>query len=167
MRLFVLTAALMAFVVLASYALLIVMFGGSVGDRTPAPESALSPAVKFVPPLEYLEKRSKERTKSSTGTAATTPTQGFHTKAAPPKVHVFQTAYRGGTQIVFDHEKHVKEVGLECIDCHHVERCGKCHQQDETNLIAVTRGKQALHENCIACHASMSGPQKCDECHKQ
>jgi hypothetical protein len=166
MRLFVLTAALMAFTVLASYALLIVMFGSSVGDRTLAPESALSPSVKFVPPLEYLESRSRERTMSSTATGATTPTQGFHTKAAPPKVHVFQTAYRGGTQIVFDHEKHVKDLGLECIDCHHVERCGKCHLSDN-NVMTVTRGKQALHENCIVCHANTSGPQKCDECHRQ
>ena len=39
----------------------------------------------------------------------------------PPKIHVFQTQYKGGTQVVFNHQEHVEDFGLECIECHHVE----------------------------------------------
>ncbi|MCE5273312.1 cytochrome c family protein [bacterium] len=85
----------------------------------------------------------------------------------PPKVHVFQTQYKGGTQIVFDHETHVQGYGLECIECHHVESCDHCHSK-EINMVEVEELKVALHKNCLNCHRAMEvGPRECDECHKQ
>ena len=85
----------------------------------------------------------------------------------PPKLHVFQTQYNEGTQIVFNHESHSQELGLECIECHHVESCQHCHQK-EVILAEVEESKVALHKNCLNCHLGMGvGPQQCDECHKR
>jgi hypothetical protein len=85
----------------------------------------------------------------------------------PPKVHVFQTQYKGGTQIVFNHEAHSKDMGLECIECHHVESCDHCHSK-EIQQVEVEELKVALHKNCLNCHRTMEvGPRQCDECHKQ
>ncbi len=77
-----------------------------------------------------------------------------------PDEYVFQTKYLGGTQIVFNHKKHVNEFKLECIRCHHVESCTHCHSKD-VKTIDVSEAKVALHENCFACHKTMS----CVDCH--
>ena len=85
----------------------------------------------------------------------------------PPKVHVFQTQYNGGTQIVFNHEEHAEDMGLECIECHHVESCDHCHGES-IGQMEVEEAKVALHKNCMSCHNTMDvGPQECDECHRQ
>ncbi|MBI3892595.1 MAG: cytochrome c3 family protein [Candidatus Wallbacteria bacterium] len=166
MRTPVMAAALMAAFVLGGYSMLILAGRFPSAGREGALDPSAPARVKFVPPLEWIEQRSHARTASATG-AAQVRRVVFHEKVTSPKVRVFQTGYKGGTQIVFDHEKHVRDLGLECIDCHHVERCSKCHFRDGENTMSVTRSKQALHESCLACHASSGGPQKCDECHKQ
>ncbi len=79
-----------------------------------------------------------------------------------PDEYVFQTKYLGGTQIIFNHKKHVTDFKLECIRCHHVESCKHCHQK-EVKPIDISESKVALHENCFACHKNMS----CVECHKR
>ncbi|MDK9699522.1 MAG: cytochrome c family protein [bacterium] len=79
-----------------------------------------------------------------------------------PDEHVFQTKYLGGTQIVFNHKKHVDSYKLECINCHHVESCKHCHSK-EVKTMDISESKVALHENCFACHRNMS----CVECHKK
>lgn len=113
--------------------------------------------VKFVPPLERIQQQRK-KVSSETKT---------HTKMKPPKIKIFQTLYKEGTQVTFDHEAHVDGYGLSCIECHHVERCGRCHTINQTRDIRVTTGKQAFHENCIGCHSEIGAPEKCNECHKQ
>jgi len=85
----------------------------------------------------------------------------------PPEKHVFQTQYKDGTQIVFNHEEHAEGYGLECIECHHVESCSHCHGKN-IQQIEVEESKVALHKNCLNCHRGMEvGPLQCDECHKQ
>ncbi|MCB2199111.1 cytochrome c family protein [bacterium] len=79
-----------------------------------------------------------------------------------PEKHVFQTQYLGGTQIVFDHQMHVDDFGMECIECHHVEGCAHCHKED-VRQVDVAEAKVAIHRNCFACHEDMS----CVECHRQ
>lgn len=79
-----------------------------------------------------------------------------------PERHVFQTDYLGGTQIVFDHQFHSDMLGLECIECHHVEGCNHCHR-DEVTQVDVQESKVAIHTNCFACHEGMA----CVDCHKQ
>lgn len=85
----------------------------------------------------------------------------------PPKIHVFQTKYNEGTQIVFNHEEHSQTYGLECIECHHVESCDHCHKK-EIIQVDLEESKVALHKNCLRCHQALeSGPRKCDDCHKR
>lgn len=79
-----------------------------------------------------------------------------------PRKHVFQTKYLGGSQIVFDHELHTDGLGLECIECHHVEGCEHCHRK-EVRTIDVQESKVALHTNCFVCHGDMA----CIDCHRQ
>jgi class III cytochrome C family protein len=84
-----------------------------------------------------------------------------------PEIHVYQTSYNEGTQIVFNHEMHADGYGLECIECHHVESCSHCHQK-EIIQVEIEESKVALHKNCLNCHQGMDvGPQECDECHKR
>lgn len=85
----------------------------------------------------------------------------------PPQIHVFQTKYNEGTQIVFNHRVHEEDYGLECIECHHVESCRHCHKKEIIN-VEVEESKVALHKNCLNCHMGMDvGPQECNECHKR
>ena len=85
----------------------------------------------------------------------------------PPEIHVFQTGYDEGTQVVFNHKVHTEDYGLECTECHHVESCGRCHQK-EVIQVEVEESKVALHKSCLNCHMGMDvGPQECSECHKR
>lgn len=79
-----------------------------------------------------------------------------------PDKHIFQTKYLDGTQIVFDHKMHVEDLGMECIECHHVEGCAHCHRK-EVRSVDVAESKVAIHRNCFACHEDMS----CVDCHQQ
>jgi|GEM_PF-3946748 len=93
--------------------------------------------------------------------------QQYHTKGEPDDVYIFQTKYKKGTQIMFRHKYHIEDVGLQCVDCHHVESCTKCHLKNEPNTLVITEGKTALHKNCMGCHAEIGGPTQCDDCHQQ
>jgi hypothetical protein len=93
--------------------------------------------------------------------------QEYHTKGEPEDIYVFQTQYNKGTQIVFRHKYHIDDIGLQCMDCHHVESCTKCHLKNETHTMHVTEGKIALHENCMGCHSEIGGPTDCNNCHHQ
>ena len=115
---------------------------------------------RFVPPLERIMREREETEKKAAK-------ETYHTKAAPPKVKIYQTSYKEGTQVTFNHAKHVEEYKLNCIECHHVEKCGKCHFKGESHTMDVAKGKQAFHENCIGCHSESKGPEECLDCHKQ
>ncbi len=93
--------------------------------------------------------------------------QEYHTKGKPNDFYVFQTKYNNGTQIEFHHKYHIEDIGLQCVECHHVESCTKCHLKNETHTMHVTEGKIALHENCMGCHQEIGGPTECDSCHKR
>jgi hypothetical protein len=80
----------------------------------------------------------------------------------------------------FDHRKHVDEVGLSCVMCHHTEktdfvsgtpaRCEACHNAD-----AAISFKDAMHKRCVLCHIKkvreerpgINPPTQCLECHRQ
>jgi formate-dependent nitrite reductase cytochrome c552 subunit len=57
----------------------------------------------------------------------------------------------------FSHSKHVTDVGLTCVMCHHTEdkdfvsgtpaRCEACHKAD-----ADISFKDAMHRRCVLCH---------------
>lgn len=79
-----------------------------------------------------------------------------------PDEHVFQTKYQGGTQVVFNHKLHEKDLKIQCIECHHVESCSHCHKKEVTRW-DVQESKVVLHENCFICHSGKS----CNACHKK
>lgn len=79
-----------------------------------------------------------------------------------PDEKVFQTKYLGGTQIVFNHKLHEKDLKIQCIECHHVESCEHCHKKEVTRW-DVQESKVVLHENCFVCHSDKS----CTACHKK
>lgn len=83
-------------------------------------------------------------------------------KQPVPEKHVFQTQYLGGSQIVFDHKMHEEDMGIECIECHHVEGCSHCHKK-EVRTVDIAESKVAIHKTCFTCHEDMS----CVECHRQ
>lgn len=59
--------------------------------------------------------------------------------------------------VAFSHSRHVAEVGLTCVMCHHTEdkdfasgtpaRCDACHKAD-----AEISFKDAMHARCVLCH---------------
>ncbi|MBM4046883.1 MAG: cytochrome c3 family protein [Planctomycetes bacterium] len=156
----ILMAGAMALIVLAVFVGLILTTGKDVTSATSKPNGEAASETQLVPPVERITEEGKKDA-SDKGKVA------YHTKAEPPKVKIFQTLYKGGTQIVFNHEKHAKDLGLACIECHHVERCSKCHLKNGSHSMEVVNAKQALHENCIGCHSEVGAPEKCMHCHKQ
>jgi len=154
MKTSILFAAVMAALIFGAYSALLLTASEAGGK-----ESQGSRAVEdgdFIPPLEWINQQREQKLQ-----------ENYHTKSDPPKVKIFQTLYKGGTQITFNHEEHAETYGISCIECHHVERCSKCHVRDEVRQMAVVEGKQAMHENCMGCHADLGGPQACGDCHIQ
>jgi len=80
-----------------------------------------------------------------------------------PEKRIFQTDYKGGTLVVFDHKFHTEDLETDCIACHHVEACRHCHKEKVRVNVDVQEAKVALHENCYDCHEGMT----CTDCHKE
>jgi hypothetical protein len=152
------TAGCLALAVAGVYGGLIITAARKAAAEGELPKAPAPTTV--VPPLEQL---AQDR-EAPTGDVRVV---SYHTKSEPPDVKIFQTLYKGGTQIVFNHKEHAETYSLACIECHHVERCNKCHLKEEIRTMTVSNGKQALHENCIGCHAELGAPTKCPDCHKQ
>ncbi len=92
--------------------------------------------------------------------------------------------------VSFNHAKHVDEVGLTCVMCHHTEnkdfvsgtpaRCEACHKAD-----AEISFKDSMHRRCVLCHIKKvreaafaegeeiadgypeTPPTQCLQCHRQ
>jgi len=101
---------------------------------------------------------------------------------------MFKTA---AGKIIFDHQSHNADYGIECIDCHHhfeeeetgFRACGdchvhpdaepptavcmECHEEDEVDAgeDALKRA-DAFHNQCIGCHEENDiEPVQCSGCH--
>lgn len=96
--------------------------------------------------------------------------------------------------VPFPHEKHFKDYGVKCDDCHHtykdgknvwkegdpVTKCIECHPADrgmakekakELGVKKLLDLKNAFHKNCQTCHKEENkqgkkAPVQCAECHK-
>ena len=76
----------------------------------------------------------------------------------------------------FNHEKHSKELGLVCSDCHHdyeegdpggPQLCSDCHEPGGDDDAMLNR-RQAFHKQCIGCHEESGitpGKKDCSGCH--
>ncbi len=96
---------------------------------------------------------------------------------------VFKGAKRTKAAVDFNHDKHVKESKIECVECHHKEDAVKLKAGDKPKSCVaadchhaadqVVEGKKmlttkdAFHKNCVKdCHKKQKkGPTKCVECH--
>ena len=97
----------------------------------------------------------------------------------PEKITIDEAQNKKGP-VAFDHQKHVKEFGATCTDCHHsykdgknvwkegdkVEKCSACHDLKEKKDGAM-KLQNAFHKNCKNCHKEKGkGPfKKCNDCH--
>lgn len=95
--------------------------------------------------------------------------------------------YRKGP-VNFSHEKHSRQYGVTCWECHHdyidgeenawspwgtTEKCSKCHDPVEKKDGLITL-QTAFHLNCKTCHLEMNvykdepmASQTCGKCHVQ
>jgi primosomal protein N' len=157
-----LAAAVIVVVVAGTYVNIIITFGPQLpanNNATGVDQDLLNASP--IPPVEEIIRARLMPTEGDV------PRSTFHTISEPPDIHVFQTQYKQGTQIVFNHKNHVEDFDLACIQCHHVEGCGKCHLKSESQQMQIASGKEALHDNCMGCHAEYGGPEGCDDCHTQ
>lgn len=95
--------------------------------------------------------------------------------------------------VQFTHKKHIEDYTIACGACHHddsgapledlkmgdpVQKCGECHDQvgkapkDASDAEKLGYHKEALHQNCIACHKAYNkekntkaAPASCSKCH--
>jgi hypothetical protein len=80
--------------------------------------------------------------------------------------------------VLFPHSLHADELGIDCLECHHVydakgenvwddseeSNCTACHklEADGKKMPAM----KAFHTNCQGCHEEEGrGPVTCGECH--
>ncbi len=79
---------------------------------------------------------------------------------------------------VFPHALHADDVGIDCLECHHVydksgenvwdeteeSDCTACHGLEAAGK--VMPAMKAFHANCQGCHTKEGkGPVTCGECH--
>ena len=57
--------------------------------------------------------------------------------------------------VTFDHAAHQEKVAGDCAKCH------------EGTPAKIEVDKNFGHKTCKTCHKEMSGPTKCNECHKK
>jgi hypothetical protein len=108
-------------------------------------------------------------------------------KAPANPVRVMFTAMGGN--VLFDHQAHIDNYGLECNACHHSVNasdtdapgpCGGCHQEDSVYTSAF--GENGLFDHpahsdefglvCTDCHHTYTeddpgGPEMCSDCHNR
>ncbi|MDY0221190.1 MAG: cytochrome c3 family protein [Desulfobacterium sp.] len=73
-------------------------------------------------------------------------------------------------KVLFTHEAHLADYGLDCLDCHHnieddeIYNCGECH--GKTGDEYMPSRTDAFHSQCIGCHEDAgAGPVECNSCH--
>jgi len=110
----------------------------------------------------------------------------YPVKSPDKPVRVMLTA-AGQKNVLFDHQVHQDEYGLECSDCHHSiaekkgmpeQACGSCHKADGAFKPALGKKGMFDHEthsqdlglSCQDCHhmydeQSGGEPQACSACH--
>lgn len=86
-----------------------------------------------------------------------------HPRITEPEKKVYKTSYNVGTVVTFHHGQHVKQFGFKCAECHHGQRCTRCHDIEAKSERALLRTKEEHHKPCINCH----GQKKCNECHEK
>lgn len=77
---------------------------------------------------------------------------------------------------VFSHTFHADNLGIDCLECHHIYKngenvwddsseseCAACHKLEADGKTLPLM--KAFHTNCKGCHKKDKGPLTCGECH--
>lgn len=87
-----------------------------------------------------------------------------HSASEPPGDHVFVTSHDGGSMVLFPHQAHAEADGITCASCHHLERCGLCHDAFQKKIV-VKSAQTASMGRCVRCHGDLGLPTGCSQCH--
>lgn len=82
-----------------------------------------------------------------------------HPVITVPVKKVYDTPYKLGPIVTFQHKEHIDLFGFRCVDCHRREDCGYCH--DLQRPAAVAKTQEQVHAVCNDCHAK----DACAKCH--
>ncbi len=111
--------------------------------------------------------------------------------ATPPEEPIRLALQASTGRVVFDHQTHAQDYGLECGACHHhpmdaseTQSCGvchnlpedgsapssclDCHDPEDFDISTVPNRADAFHGQCAGCHLNNgAGPMKddCGLCH--
>ncbi len=83
----------------------------------------------------------------------------------PVRIHL----PNGGGAVIFAHQIHCEDYGIDCETCHHdgsdaYPSCGSCHLRQGDTSGTITR-TEAFHAQCMGCHEdAQSGPYRKDQC---
>lgn len=82
-----------------------------------------------------------------------------HPVITTPAKKVYETPYKDGPVVTFQHKEHIDLFGFRCVDCHRQENCGYCH--DIERPASTNKSQEVVHAICNDCHKS----DACAKCH--
>lgn len=82
-----------------------------------------------------------------------------HPVITVPAKKVYDTPYKQGSIVTFQHKEHIDLFGFRCVNCHEKENCGYCH--DLQRPVGPRKTQEQVHAVCNDCHSS----DACAKCH--
>jgi hypothetical protein len=82
-----------------------------------------------------------------------------HPVITVPAKRVYDTPYKQGPTVTFQHKEHIDLFGFRCVNCHREENCGYCH--DLQRPTGPRKTQEEVHAICNDCHAH----DQCAKCH--
>ncbi len=82
-----------------------------------------------------------------------------HPVITEPTRKVFETPYKDGPIVTFQHREHIDLFGLKCANCHKEENCSFCHDIQKPATLA--KSQEQVHGICNDCHLK----DACSKCH--
>lgn len=82
-----------------------------------------------------------------------------HPVITTPAKKVYDTPYKDGPVVTFQHKEHIDLFGFRCVDCHRQEGCSYCH--DIQRAAATNKTQEQVHAVCNNCHKT----DACVKCH--
>ena len=82
-----------------------------------------------------------------------------HPVITVPIKKVYDTPYKKGPVVTFQHKEHIDLFGFRCTSCHRQENCGYCH--DLQRAPSTSKTQVEVHAICNDCHKN----DACAKCH--
>jgi hypothetical protein len=86
----------------------------------------------------------------------------MHPPIPEPDEELYTTTHADGaiSRVLFRHREHIHRYGLRCAECHHQDKCARCHQPGKEHA-QQKRTLEQHHQPCIECHRD----DACERCH--